>query len=214
MMEKYFNNEEIVQPKAMTEADGVDLEQMREQLGILKQKLDKQTIVTDKLIHQAMKQKMSWIIKYCWFVALVLFPALCALGWEVKNMLGFSIISYILLITLMGGGAIADIIVNKMKPTDWENGNLLQTGFKLAKMKQTRKSQVRIQMALLVIVLLVLGYDTYAAGVIPQERMMVFCISSLVGLVVGGFVGLRVLAKMQRTNDDIIQQIEELTKEN
>ena len=207
MMEKYFNNEEIVQSKA----DGLDLEQMREQLGILKQKLDKQTIVTDKLIHQAMKQKMSWITKYCWFAFLVMFPTICALGWEVKNMLGFSIISYILLIILMGGGAIADIIVNKMKPTDWENGNLLQTGFKLAKMKQTRKSQVRIQMALLVIVLLVLGFDTYAAGVIPQERMIVFGISCLVGLVVGGFVGLRVLAKMQRTNDDIIQQIEELT---
>ncbi len=28
-----------------------------------------------------------------------------------------------------------------------------------------------------------------------------------------GIIGLRILAKMQHTNDDIIQQIEELTKE-
>lgn len=212
-MEKYNDNEKIMQSKPMTEADGLDLEQMREQLGILKQKLDKQTIVTDRLIHQAMKQKMSWITKYCWFAFLVMFPAICALGWDVKNILGFSIFSYFLLILLMGGCAVADIITNKMKPADWENENLVQTGIKLAKMKRTRKMQVRIQMVLLVVVLLVLGYDTYAAGVIPHERMMVFGISCLVGLVIGGFVGLRILAKMQRTNDDIIQQIDELTKE-
>ncbi len=213
MMEKYFNNEEIVQPKAMTEADGVDLEQMREQLGILKQKLDKQTIVTDKLIHQAMKQKMSWIIKYCWFAALVMFPAICVLGWQVKNILGISIFSYSLYIVLMGGAVVSDIIVNKMKPADWENENLVQTEIKLVKMKRTRNMQVSLQAVVFVLVLLVWGYDTYTAGVVPHERLMMFGISCMIGLVVGGFVGLRILAKMQRTNDDIIQQIEELTKE-
>ena len=213
-MEKYNDNEEIMQSKAMTEADVVDLEQMREQLGILKQKLGKQTIVTDRLIHQAMKQKMSWITKYCWFAALVMFPAICFLGWEVKNILGISILSYFLFIVLMGGASVTDIIVNKMKPADWENENLVQTGIKLVKMKRTRKKQVWIQMAMLVLVLLACGYDTYTAGVVPHERLKMFGISCLVGLVVGGFIGLRILAKMQRTNDDIIQQIEELTQEN
>ena len=211
-MEKYNDNEEIMQSKAMTETGGSDLEQMREQLGILKQKLDKQTIVTDRLIHQAMKQKMSWITKYCWFAALVMFPAICVLGWEVKNILGISIFSYSLFIVLMGGAVVSDINVNKMKPADWESENLVQTGIKLVKMKRTRKKQVWIQMVLLVLVLLACGYDTYMAGVVPHERLKLFGISCLVGLVVGGFIGLRILAKMQRTNDDIIQQIEELNK--
>ena len=213
-MEKYNNDEEIMQSKAMTEPEGLDLEQMREQLGILKQKLDKQTIVTDRLIHQAMKQKMSWITKYCWFAALVMFPAICVLGWEVKNILGISIFSYFLFIVLMGGAVVSDINVNKMKPADWESENLVQTGIKLVKMKRTRKMQVCLQTVVFVLVLLVCGYDTYTAGVVPHERLMMFGISCLVGLVVGGFIGLRILAKMQRTNDDIIQQIEELTKEN
>lgn len=213
-MEKYNDNKEIMQLKSMMETDGLDLEQMREQLSILKQKLDKQTIVTDRLIHQAMKQKMSWIAKYCWFAALVMFPAVCVLGWEVKNILGISIFSYFLYIVLTAGAVVTDIIVNRMKPADWENANLVQTGIKLVKMKRTRKTQVRIQMALLVLVLLFCGYDSYTAGVVPHERLMVFGISCLVGLVVGGFIGLRILAKMQRTNDDIIQQIDELTKEN
>ncbi len=69
IMEKYNDKEKNMQSKAMTKTDGLlasedrlksdafDLEQMREQLGILKQKLDKQTIVTDRLIHQAIS---SW----------------------------------------------------------------------------------------------------------------------------------------------------------
>ena len=213
-MEKYNDNKEFMQSKSMTETVGLDLEQMREQLGILKQKLDEQTIVTDRLIHQAMKQKMSWITKYCWFAALVMFPAICVLGWEVKNILGISIFSYSLFIVLMGGAVVSDINVNKMKPADWESENLVQTGIKLVKMKRTRKMQVCLQTVVFVLVLLVCGYDTYTAGVVPHERLMMFGISCLVGLVVGGFIGLRILAKMQRTNDDIIQQIEELTKEN
>ena len=212
-MEKYNDNKEFMQSKSMTETVGLDLEQMREQLGILKQKLDEQTIVTDRLIHQAMKQKMSWITKYCWFAALVMFPAICVLGWEVKNILGISIFSYFLYIVLMGGAVASDIIVNRMKPADWENENLVQTGVKLVKMKRTRKMQVCLQAVVFVLVLLVWGYDTYTAGVVPHERMKMFGISCVIGLVVGGFIGLRILAKMQRTNDDIIQQIEELNKE-
>ena len=223
-MEKYNDMDKNMKSKPMSEVDGLnsktmqendvfDLEQMREQLCILKQKLDKQTIVTDRLIHQAMKQKMSWITKYCWFAALVMFPVICVSWWEVKILWGFSIFSYLLLIILTGGCIVADIVINKMKPADWESENLIQTGVKLAKMKRTRKIQVRIQIVLLAIVFLILGYDTYVSGVIPHEQMIVFGICCLVGLVIGGFAGLRILGKMQRTNDDIIQQIEELTKE-
>ncbi len=210
-MEKYNSNHHNDEDLKQSNADSLDLEQMREQLGILKQKLDKQTIVTDTLIHQAMKQKMSWITKYCWFAALVLFPFICVTWWEIKDLWGFSIYSYLLLIILTGGCIIADILINKMKPEDWKNENLVETAKKLAKMKHTRKIQVRIQMTFMFLVFAVLGYDAYLAGVVPCEQMITFGICCLVGGVIGGLIGLRILAKMQRTNDEIIEQIESLS---
>ena len=90
-----------------------------------------------------------------------------------------------------------------MKSEDWENANLVQTAVKLAKMKRIRKKQTTIQMSLLVPVL----------GIIAVAQLEYLGFSALAGLLVGGAIGLRILAKMQHTNDDVIQQIEELTKE-
>ena len=78
-------------------------------------------------------------------------------------------------------------------------------------MKHVRKMQSIIQMSLLVIVILAIAYDIYTAGVLPAEEMTIVGISSLTGLIVGGTIGLKVLARMQRTNDEIIKQIGELT---
>lgn len=224
-MEKYNDKENNIQSKTMTETDSLlasedllkagafDLEQMREQLGVLKQKLDKQTIVTGRLIHQAMKQKMSWITKYCWFAACFLFPGICLGWWELKDVLGMSIYSYLLLLIFTGCCIGLDILINRMKSEDWENANLVQTAVKLAKMKRIRKKQTTIQMSLLVPVLGIIGYDVCTAEVIPVAQLEYLVFSTLAGLLVGGAIGLRILAKMQHTNDDIIKQIEELTKD-
>lgn len=189
-----------------------DLEMMREQLGILKSKLDKQTIVTDKLLHQAMKLKMAWINKYLWFSALILLPFICV-GWlQIKEWLGFSWYSYALMVGLCAISIFMDFYINKMSPEDWENDNLIQTAQKLLRMKRIRKIQVGINMPVLVLIILFVGYDSYISGQLPAHDLMVFGIAVMIGFIIGGIVGLSILSKMQRTNDEIIRQIGELTK--
>ena len=51
-----------------------ELEQMRAQLEIMKQKLSRQKIVNDNLISKAMSNRMSWIKKFVWIEILVLIP--------------------------------------------------------------------------------------------------------------------------------------------
>ncbi|MBF1418628.1 MAG: hypothetical protein HXN39_01610, partial [Prevotella histicola] len=43
-----------------------ELEEMRQQLGILKEKIDGQKLINDKLIRQSMLNKMSFMKKYTW----------------------------------------------------------------------------------------------------------------------------------------------------
>lgn len=193
-------------------SDGMDLEQMREQLSLLKRKLDKQTIVTDKLIHQAIKQKMSWIQKYTWFQILVLFPFVTIYFAILKEPLGFSWLSYFVLVALMAIACISDFVINKMKSEDWESGNLIQTAQKLLRMKKIRKINELVMMPCAIVVLGFIAYDCYTAGKLEYGEMLSCGIGALIGLVIGGSIGLRILAKMQRTNDDIIKQIEELVE--
>ena len=54
------------------ETKNTELEEMRQQLEILKSKLDNQTLVNDKLIRQSMLNKMSFMKKYTWVSFLVL----------------------------------------------------------------------------------------------------------------------------------------------
>ncbi len=187
------------------------LEQMREQLGILKQKLDKQTIVTDKLIQQSMKQKMSWIQKYCWFQILVLFPFVSIYFAIFKEHFGFSWLSYFALVGLMAISCISDFIINKMKPEDWESDNLIQTVKKLLRMKRIRKLNELAMIPCAIVVLSFLAYDCYTAGKLEYGEMVSCGIGALIGLIIGGCIGIRIVIKMQHTNDEVIKQIEELT---
>ena len=47
-----------------------ELEEMRQQLGILKEKIDGQKLINDKLIRQSMLNKMSFMKKYTWGIIL------------------------------------------------------------------------------------------------------------------------------------------------
>ena len=143
-----------------------------------------------------------------WFSALVLLPIVCIGWWQIKIMLGLSWWSYGLMVGLSAICVAADTLINKMKPDDWNNENLVQTSMKLAHMKHIRKVQVSIQAFLLLLVIIAVAYDAYQANVLPHDRLLILGISMIVGAVIGGAVGLYILARMQRTNDDIINEIE------
>ena len=82
-------------------------EEMRLSLNALKNKLDKQEIVNDRLLRESMKSKMSWIKKYLWFaVAAVPFVALCFLPMTI--MLNLSWWLYGFTILFMTGCVVAD----------------------------------------------------------------------------------------------------------
>ena len=48
------------------ETQNNELELMRQQMDILKSKLDNEQIVNERLMRESMKNKMSWIHKFVW----------------------------------------------------------------------------------------------------------------------------------------------------
>ncbi len=191
-----------------------ELEQMRKQMDILKQKLDKQEIVSQQMLRHTMKSRMSWINKYRWIALMAIpFVALCFLGMVHDKLISWWF--YAFTVVIVAVSAIMDFYVNRLSDKSIMNENLLELSKKLVKMKRTRKTQTIIGLIVVVLWLAWLMYEVYTSGSnnISKEYAKMMMISMGIGALIGGTIGIRIYLKMQRTNDDLIQQIEDLTRE-
>ena len=193
----------------MTNKENVnELEAMRSQFDILKNKLNNQDIINDQLLRNAMSEKMSWIMKYVWFELLVLLP-LCALSFYGMRLLipGLPLAPMVCILLLVAISIALDVYFNRTSENDWNTENLVTTGRKLIIMKRLRWTQVAVSMPIAILL-----FFWYASG-FEGEEAEVINIGMIVGGVIGAIVGLVILVKMNRTNDALINQIRELTKE-
>ena len=186
----------------------LDIESMRMQLETLKKKLDEQQIVNDKLVRKAMSNKMSWIMKFLWTELFVLLPFAVLAFINLKSMVpGMSWYPVIAILVFMLACIVIDLYVNYTSENDWKSENLISTGMKLVKMKRLRWMQVAINLPIVFILFVWLFYDLEFEG---KDAMV--C-GSVVGGVIGMAIGIGVLIRMNRTNDELICQIRELKEE-
>ena len=194
-----------------------ELEIMRTQLNALKSQLAQQEIVTENLIIDAMKKKMTWIKKYVFF-QICLIPVLAIVWAAIIPMCGISWWNYAFLLIMCCIDVYADYRINVSSISDdYLRGNLVTTVKKLLKMKRYRALQMAICIPLIIVWLLWAGIEAYNA--LPEatsEFQEAFISGGLIGGVLGGICGLifafSIYRKMQRTNDEVIAQINDLTK--
>ena len=195
-----------------------ELEIMRTQLNALKSQLAQQEIVTENLIIDAMKKKMTWIKKYVIF-QICLIPVLAIIWAAIIPMCGISWWNYAFLLIMCCIDVYADYCINvsSISDDDYLRGNLVTTVKKLLKMKRYRALQMAICIPLIIVWLLWAGIEAYNA--LPEaksEFQEAFISGGLIGGVIGGICGLifafSIYRKMQRTNDEVIAQINDLTK--
>ena len=195
-----------------------ELEIMRTQLNALKSQLAQQEIVTENLIIDAMKKTMTWIKKYVIF-QICLIPVLAIIWAAIIPMCGISWWNYAFLLIMCCIDVYADYCINvtALSDDDYLSGNLVTTVKKLLKMKRYRALQMAICIPLIIVWLLWAGIEAYNA--LPEatsEFQEAFISGGLIGGVIGGICGLifafSIYRKMQRTNDEVIAQINDLTK--
>ena len=187
--------------------DSRELMEMKEQLAILIKKLEKETIVNDRLMRRATKEKISkmqrralikgifiglcipYVIGVCHLVGLSLW--LC----------GFTVL--ILLIALY-----YDYRIHRNIHSDEAMyGNLLDVRKKVLRIKQAYKDWLKFSIPILIIWLIYFLYESFQLPDIPKESIF---IGSIFGGSIGGFIGFLQYKKMQRDADEILEQIEEM----
>lgn len=204
----------------------MELDQMREQMQVLRNKLDTQEIVNEKLVKNSVKSKMSWIKKLVYFEFLLV-PFTALMAYVLKEMFNLSWFTYAFIVVLSAIDAVCDYRINvaSLDLEKVEKHNLSDTLQKLVAMKKMRAKAFFIMMLLSIPLFIWASIEMWqniSTGTItfidnvPANIVCAGAYGGLVGGIIGFFVGIyisiRIYRKMQATNDEIIAQLEEFYK--
>ena len=199
------------------ETKHTEFEEMRQQLGILKNKLENQTLINDKLIRQSMLDKMSSMKKYTWFSFLVLLFIYYAY-YEAREIFNLSWWFYGFTVIFMTFSVCFDAYINRVNKKDFLNGDLIAASLQMQRMKRLRKISLLCGISILTIWVPWICLELYnglgaANGGENESLFYSMMVGGGVGLIIGVALGIWIYLRMQRINSDIIQQIDELKKE-
>jgi hypothetical protein len=184
-----------------------ELEEMRQQMAILKDKLESQTIVNDRFIRRSIKRGVSTINKrylVLGIIALVMIPY----GyWAFVMLNGLSVGLWLSMCALML------IVVGFMyynsrdlRDDDLMGGNLVEVKRKLALAKKRDGNWPWFGIPV------ALAWASWAVYEMAQQtggnEYLVPC--CIVGILIGALVGLKVHFKTQRHYRDVLEQLEDL----
>ena len=120
------------------ETKHTEFEEMRQQLDILKNKLDNQTLVNDKLIRQSMLNKMSFMKKYTWVSFLVLLFIYYVYN-DIRITFNLSWWFYGATVIFMTFTVCFDAYINHVNKKEFLNGDLIAASLQMQRMKKLRK---------------------------------------------------------------------------
>lgn len=188
-----------------------ELEEMRKQINLLKEQLDKQTIVNDRHIRHSMKVKatdLSRIIRRTIFggIFAVLYCPMIFIRMDFSP--AFVIVTTVMLAACF---AITVYQYRYVKKVDFSQGNLVEIAESIGKLKKHYAQWTKIIAPLIIIPWV--GWLVYESYILNGQTGIAFSIGAVVGGIIGGVVGYNINRKVINKADEILAQLEELQKE-
>lgn len=195
-----------------------ELEQMREQMNIFKSRLDKQQIINEQLVRNSMGSKLSWIKNFV-LGEIILVPILLIIMATFHASEGLSWWLFAFLSLGLVADVVGDYIINRIPKSELLSGDLVATSQRLIKMKKLRTSWFIAGIIFMTIWLvwfiieIVMRLDDGCN--LPDHNIVVGIMVAgiAVGALIGGFVAWLIFRKMQKTNNQIIEQINQMINE-
>ena len=186
-----------------------ELEEMRSQISLLKNKLEKQAIVNDQHIRRSMQSKMSDINRTILASIIAGGFALPYCTWYFWYQ-GLSI-AFVAATALMLAVCLGLTIAKQtnLKKLDFANGNLIEVAETLGGIRKHYQEWIKIAVPMILIWFSWLIYEMFnALGATPMT--MGFCCGALAGLLTGGFIATRMNKKVIDRTTEILDHIKEL----
>lgn len=189
------------------EINNSELETMRAQIALLKDKLDKETIVSEKLLRDTMRHKARTINNNAWISVIasvfVIFWALTFLPSE-----GFS--------WWFTGATILMMLVcdfftwkyHKDVNAKTMSGDLLTVAKVMKQLRDNYKKWLKYSIAMIAVWFVWFAIE-YCIQLSDWRVAVIMIVALLIGLAIGGFIGLKMHNAVIRNAEEIISQIEE-----
>ena len=188
-----------------------ELQEMREQMAALKEKLNKQEVVNDRLIRDVLIKKKKSVDKNIWFVGIcglitITIGNLAFSYWGVSSwfLIGTTILMLVCFLMTL-------IPHNWVKKADIQSGNLLVAAKQVRRLRKLYKDWEIIGIVLAVIWLAWLFIE-FSAAIENKQILYLLIGASVVGGIIGGIIGLKVSRNIVHTLDEMIQEIEEISE--
>ena len=190
-----------------------ELEDLRQQMAAIKEKVDQQGHLNEELVKEAIQSKMKGVHRTSFklsLVALLCIPCYIAMRYTYNFSWPFIIVTILMLI----GFVLADYLINRLDVSHMGD-DLVVTARKLTQMKKNRSMSQKIGIAVTIPWLAWFCYESFMHRAITYgiADTWGYVITCFVGGIIGFLIGMRIFRKMQRANDEMIDQINELMSE-
>jgi hypothetical protein len=192
-----------------TMTDNNELEQMKGQLGVLKDKLDKESLVNDRIMKKIMRKRVKTIKRYVDMTYVLILISIPYCTWVFKSLLGVSWAFVVVTDLFMVVALIYEYQAHKeVTAKGLLDESLLDVSRKVQRMKKMNAQWLLFGIPFGILWLLWIILD------IPEDNDYIINVMFIIiGAIVGAFVGITFYRKRQRIAKDILSQIDELTKE-
>ena len=191
-----------------------ELENMRQQMATLKSKLEQQEIINDRLIRDSLNTKLRKVKRQKWSkLILILFVMLyvpAMLYWLLNMPLWFCIVSLL----YFAYAAFYDFYyMNGISNGDLSREQMLDTSRRVARMKKMNARWLWFSIPFTIVWVAVLTYLACTIdSAVTKDNLEGFLYGGATGLVIGLAIGAYVYIRQQRQAQAIIDQIDEITK--
>ena len=190
------------------------LEEMRQQMAVLKEKLEKQEIINDQLMRNTIgtklrklkveqRRKIIFIILGLIYIPAILYYLLHTDLWFIIFTVAF----------FAGAGLYDTYYTWGINAEDLQNKRLLETRERIIVMKRMNARWLWFSIPFVAVWFVLFMWQIYThESAFPTDSAMPMVIGAVVGSVIGGLIGMTKYKKQQRRASELIEEIEELTK--
>ena len=186
-----------------------ELESMKAQLGLLKEKLEKQEIVKEQHLRKAIKGKLREINRIAVKMMLVgLFAILYCIWW--LNHFGFSVYLQAGTFLMLAFSTIATFVQHRNLLAAKElSADLVKETFDLVKLKKRYNQWLYLAIPMVLVWFSLMVYEI-ANVIVIKEFAATLIAGAAIGAVIGGIVGIKIHYRTIRKIDEMLAQIKEL----
>ena len=191
-----------------------ELLEMKEQMALLKQKLDNEKIINEQLMRRVMNMKSQRLQKGTIIKCMALLLMYPYFLFIIPNYFGFSIgFGTFVCVAMTISIASYIYIYYHFRPDNFINKNLIEMQKATIKLKK-RYSYILIYISIPFLLIFSIWYTYDVSHIYEGTDLFINLSLMLIILITTTIIGIIKYNKIQRTADEILSQIEELEKEN